>query len=266
MKMKKINKENYNSWKEYYFEYQYQLAKQYYIPLLKKLNIDLKNKKIVDIGCGNGGFISAFSEYSTELYGIEIKEFDWPPEIRDKIIFLTGDLTEMTDYKAAVIGPNVKLIILRDVIEHIPYDQKLLFLKKIKVFADSNTNFLITFPPFLSPFGLHQQVFCNSILRYIPYLSLLPKSILKFILSIFKENKDTVEKLLEIKDCKMTIGNFIKLYKKLDLKKIKSDFFTVRPSHTLRYGFKTRKSYLGNIPVLRELFVTGVSFTFKVKK
>ena len=43
-------------------------------------------------------------------------------------------------------------------------------------------------------------------------------------------------------------------------------FFTVRPSHTLRYGFKTRNSYLGKIPILREFFVTGVSFTFKVKK
>jgi hypothetical protein len=99
----------------------------------------------------------------------------------------------------------------------------------------------------------------------VPYLSILPKSILKFILSIFKENKDTLEKLLEIKDCKMTIRTFIKLYRELGLKKIKSDFFTVRPSHTLRYGFKIRKSYLGNIPVLRELFVTGVSFVLKVK-
>ena len=51
-----------------------------------------------------------------------------------------------------------------------------------------------------------------------------------------------------------------------NLEKIQSNFFTVRPSHTLRYGFKTRKSYLGKIPILRELFVTGASFTFKVKK
>ena len=53
---------------------------------------------------------------------------------------------------------------------------------------------------------------------------------------------------------------------KLDLEQTSSFFFTVRPSHTLRYGFKTRNSYLGNIPILRELFVTGVSFTLKFKK
>ena len=58
----------------------------------------------------------------------------------------------------------------------------------------------------------------------------------------------------------------IKLYKKIGLEKIRSDFFTVRPSHTLRYGFKTRKSYLGKIPILRELFIVGASFIFKIQK
>ena len=130
--MKKINKNNFNSWKDYYFHYQYELAKEYYIPLLKKININLKNQKIVDIGCGNGGFISAFLKHSNDLYGIEIKEFDWSSEIKNKIVFLTGDITEMTSYKTAIIGPNVKLIILRDVIEHIPNNDKHSFLKKVK--------------------------------------------------------------------------------------------------------------------------------------
>ena len=125
---------------------------------------------------------------------------------------------------------------------------------------------LITFPPFYSPFGLHQQVFCKSILKYIPYLSILPKSILKLILLVFREDQNTLEKLLEIKECRMTIRNFIKIYKKLELEKTNSLFFTVRPSHTLRYGLKTRNSCLGKIPILRELFVTGVSFTLKFKK
>ena len=115
------------------------------------------------------------------------------------------------------LSSNIDLIILRDVIEHIPINEELFFLQKIKQFAKPDTNFLITFPPFYSHFGLHQQVFCTSILRYIPYLSILPKSILKLILLIFKENKDTLNKLLEIKECRMTIGNFIKLYKNYQL-------------------------------------------------
>ena len=177
-----------------------------------------------------------------------------------------GDLTHMTDKKVAIVGQPVDLIILRDVIEHIPISEKLFFLQKVKQFAKPDTNLLITFPPYYSPFGLHQQVFCKSILKYIPYLSILPKSILKLILLAFRENQNTLEKLLETKECRMTISNFIKLYKKLELEETSSLFFTVRPSHTLRYGFKTRNSYLGNIPILRELFVTGASFTLKFKK
>ena len=263
--MKKINKDNFNSWKEYYFEYQCRLAKEYYIPLLKKSGVNLKNKKILDVGCGDGGFISAFAKHSTALYGIEIKDFDWPTEIRSKVVFLVGDLTVMTELNAAMMGRNLRLIILRDVIEHIPNNEKLNFLKKLKVFADEETTFLITFPPFYSPFGLHQQVFCKSILRYIPYLSILPLSILKFVLHLFRENKDTLDKLLEIRNSRMSIGNFIKIYRKLNFKKIKSKFFTIRPSHELRYGFKTRKSYIGNVPLLRELFVTGVVFILKIE-
>ena len=124
MKMQKINQTSFDSWKEYYFEYQYKLAEQYYIPLLKKINIELENQKIFDVGCGNGGFISAFSDYSTNLYAIEIKEFDWDKKTKDRVNFLIGDLTEMTAKKVAIIGGSVDLIILRDVIEHIPPGKK----------------------------------------------------------------------------------------------------------------------------------------------
>ena len=129
MKMKKINKKKFDTWKDYYFNYQYELAEQFYIPLLKKVNIKLKDKKILDVGCGDGGFISAFSKHSTELYGIEIKEFDWPIEVKNKVTFLKGDLTEMTSHKLTLIGQPINLIILRDVIEHIPNRKKLFFLQ-----------------------------------------------------------------------------------------------------------------------------------------
>ena len=259
--MKRINKYHYNSWKEYYWENQYQLAKQYYIPYLNKSNITLKDEKILDVGCGNGGFISAFNKQSKYLTGVEIKEFNWPD--RNNINFIIGDIEKLD---INIIGDNFKLIILRDVIEHIPNQKKITFINSLNKFTNKDTKFLITFPPYYSPFGLHQQVFCKTILKYIPFLSLMPTKLLRFTLNIFGENKDTLNKLLEIKDCRMTIANFLNICKKLNLKIIKKTFFTVRPSHQLRYGFKTRKSYIGNIPLINELFVTGVAFILESEK
>ena len=75
--MKKIKKKDFNSWKEYYWKYQYTLASKYYIPELEKVGIDCINKKILEIGCGNGGFIAAFNTKENRCYGIDIKDMKW---------------------------------------------------------------------------------------------------------------------------------------------------------------------------------------------
>ena len=69
----------------------HKLAEKYYIPLLSKWKIDLKDKKILDIGCGDGGFISAFSNHSPYLNGVEIKDFKWVLSIFEGIDWVDPD-------------------------------------------------------------------------------------------------------------------------------------------------------------------------------
>ena len=66
------------AWKKYYFNYQKTLAEKYYIPLLKSLNKPIANKKALDVGCGDGGFITAFANEGAIATGVEIKDFNWP--------------------------------------------------------------------------------------------------------------------------------------------------------------------------------------------
>ena len=61
MDLPKITKSDFPNWKSYYLNYQKLLAQSFYIPLLasKKINIKAESK-ILDVGCGDGGFLSAF--------------------------------------------------------------------------------------------------------------------------------------------------------------------------------------------------------------
>ena len=68
MDLPKIKKSDFPNWKSYYLNYQKLLAQSFYIPLLSSKEIDINaESKILDVGCGDGGFLSAFSELSKKL-------------------------------------------------------------------------------------------------------------------------------------------------------------------------------------------------------
>ena len=91
----------------------------------------------------------------------------------------------------------------------------------------------------------------TSFLKKIPYLSLIPLPILKPICHIF-ENKKIWEEIKEISSSRMTINRLNLIIKQVGLKIFDEEFFFIRPSHEIRYGWKTKKSNLGKIPFLKE--------------
>ena len=258
--MKKLDKNNFSSWKEYYFEYQRSLAADYYIPFLKDKNgVKLKDKNILEIGCGNGGFIDAFGDYSDNCVGFDLKDLEWDKSnvTYHRLNVFDQNLTDKIDLKFDVI-------ILRDVIEHLDNRQTDMLFKQIDLISNKDTLILITFPPFYSPFGLHQQVLLKSFLRFIPYLSLIPKELIKILTEGDKDNKDGVEELLSLYDSKKSIGMFYKLVSQNGYRVLDEKFFHIRPSHKIRYGLKTIESrFIWNIPMLRELLITGTVFLIK---
>ena len=253
----KIDKSKFKDWKSYYLSYQETLASNYYIPYLNDNNIEINNKKILEIGCGNGGFIKAFSKYSPNCTGFDIKNLNWDD---DELRYL--HLNIFDENFDSQISDNFDIIILRDVIEHIDNDLNDLLFKKIKSLSNESTVILVTFPPFYSPFGLHQQALLSSFCRYIPFLSLIPKIMMKIIFCC-RKNKN-IDEMLSLYDAKMSIGSFYRLIRKFNYRIIDEKFFHIRPSHELRYGFKTKESkFLYKIPILRELLITGTAFFIK---
>ena len=256
MKLPTIKQSDFSDWQSYYWTYQYILAEQYYLPRLKLWGVEIEKRKILDIGCGDGGFTSAFGKAGGFCTGVEIREFNWKPS--DNVNYIVQDIYKDTSIEK--IGDDYDLILLRDVIEHIPISQKKQFLQSIINFGNQKTNILITFPPFYSPFGLHQQTLLKSSLRKLPYLSLLSDTFLSPLLNLFKEDKKTINNILEIRKSRMTIHAFNQLINEIGLTISKEEYFLIRPSHEIRYGWKMKKFNKKPLKGLRELITLGTCY------
>ena len=251
-----IKREDYSDWDTYYWTYQSILAETYYIPRLQSWEVEINKNKILDIGCGDGGFTAAFGKAGGICTGVEIREFDWKPS--ENVDYIVQDIMHIDAIQN--IGNNYDLIILRDVMEHIPILEKKKFLQSVMKFGKLGASFLITFPPFYSPFGLHQQTLLKSSAKYFPYLSLLSNKILLPMLKLFKEDKKAIKNIVALRESKMTIRAFNRLILEIGLTIQEEEYFFVRPSHEIRYGWKMRKFTNKPLIGIRELATLGVSY------
>ena len=85
-------------------------------------------------------------------------------------------------------------------------------------------------------------------MKKIPFLSWMPKWKIKLIAKILDESNDSVDELIEIHQCKMTISAFKKLISTQDLNIEQEKYFSIRPSHEIRFGWKTRESVFRKNP------------------
>lgn len=257
MAMIHLKPESYPTWKEYYWTYQNKLAELYYIPLFAEWGISLEGKKVLDVGCGDGGFTAAFADAGAICTGVEVRDFGWE-HTHANLRFIQQDI--LSDEAQSVLGHDYDIIILRDVIEHISLTSKHQFMATLKQFTSSDGIILITFPPFYSPFGLHQQTFLKSFLKKLPYLGWIPGLILDALLKIVGESDKARADVKEIRECRMTLRGFKRMVKKLNYPIENEKYYLIRPSHELRYGWKLRESRLARIPLLREMFILGSVF------
>jgi len=257
MDLTRIRPEDFPSWQEYYQTYQYRLAEQYYIPLMQMWAVELRGRKVLDIGCGDGGFTRAIADAGAECTGVEVRDFGWQID-RPNLRFIQQDI--LADDAVDNLGGENDIIILRDVIEHIDLRQKKAFLAAVKKFMRPDAVILMTFPPFYSPFGLHQQTFLRGPLKKVPFLSWLPGPLLHAKLKLVGESEKALADVQEIRECRMTIRRFKQLVGELGFQIEEEKYFLVRPSHELRYGWKHRETRLHKFPLLNEILISGTVY------
>ena len=257
--------------KSAYFKQQYENATNYVVPFVIA-HVSKKNKpRVLEIGCAEGGVLKAFIDKGFIGTGIELLE----SRFKKAHEFLKEDLDEG---KAFLINRNIydidpekdfttkfDVIVLKDVIEHIHDQQRL--MAKMKDFLNPKGIIFFGFPPWRMPFGGHQQI-CSSKVSKLPFIHLLPRAAYKKLLEINKENKNTVEELLEIKETQISTRQFESYSRNTNYTIIEKQLFLINPIYKYKFGLKPRKqlALIAAIPLLNNIFSTAVFYIIKAKE
>lgn len=248
--------------KPQYFDEQALTTQKFVLPFIADLVKFNSETTVLEIGCAEAGNLKPFLELGCQCTGIDIscgrielaKEFYKDHPNRQNLTLICEDI-----YK---VNPDKKydVIIMRDVIEHIPNQEK--FMGFVKAFLKSDGKFFLAFPPWQNPFGGHQQICRNRLLSKLPWHHLLPHSFYIRLLKWMGESEGTITALLEIKDTSISIERFERILKQENYKTEKRVFWFINPNYQTKFGLKPRKQIklITSIPWVRNIFTTAMYY------
>ena len=178
--------------KDRYFRMQYATAKEHIIPFVEAAIGPIEGKRVLEIGCAEAGVLKAFLENGCSCVGVELspsrvelaRQYHKAALEDGKVSFLNENIYNIDVDRDC--GGAFDLIILKDVIEHIPEQEKIIV--RLKDFLKPGGVIFFGFPPWQMPFGGHQQIAKSMIMSHLPYFHLLPKRIyLKALSMLFDD-------------------------------------------------------------------------------
>ncbi len=249
-----------------YFDIQVWNTEKYVIPFIEQTFPISPGMRVLEIGCGEGGVLKAFVNKGCTGVGVELEK----GRIDNGTIWLADDIAAgrirfvaKDIYQVDVeteLGGSFDLIVLKDVIEHI-HDQPRL-IAWMKHFLTEQGAIFFGFPPWQMPFGGHQQLCRNKWLSKLPYYHLLPLPAYKAILQHYKE---PVADLLEIRDTRISIERFERIAKQTGYEIDHRLHYLINPIYEWKFGWhaKAQLPVLRNIPYIRNYFTTCVYYLIK---
>lgn len=236
------------------------------IPFIKEQGAWKDGMSVLEIGCGEAGVLKAFADHGCNTFGIELEETRlkfarqfMAEELKTgKVQFLNRDIYEVDAEKD--IGSRFDLIILKDVIEHIPNQEK--FMPQLHRFLKSGGTIFFAFPPWNMPYGGHQQVLPGKLASRLPWYHLLPGPLYPAVLKLLGTPKLSIEGMLDVKSTGISIQRFLRVVKKSGFQEKARRFYLFNPIYEYKFGIKPRKqsAVIAAIPRLRDFFTMGVYF------
>lgn len=255
--------------KETYIRYQRENAQNYVIPFIERKLKLKEDMRVMEIGCAEGGVLQAFIIKGVHGTGVELM-----PSRYEHAKQLLGD--ELAKGKAELINKDIydvdvekefperfDLIVLKDVIEHIHDQDKV--LNRLRDFLKEDGHIYFGFPPWQMPFGGHQQIAQSKTLSRLPYYHLLPMSLYKGLLKSFGENQRIIDDLAEIKETGISIERFERLIKKNNFSIQEKEFYLINPIYKYKFNLEAKKQIplISGLPYLRNYLTTCVYYLVK---
>jgi SAM-dependent methyltransferase len=249
------------------FDQQVENSENYVLPFIEASHTINADTTIFEVGCAEGGVLKPFLKRGCSCVGVDLAEGrielanNFLKEYVDKgqVAFICQNIYD-ADFVARYRG-QFDIIILKDVIEHVPEQEQ--FIKHLKLFLRPGGQIFFGFPPWYMPFGGHQQTAEKPLTSKLPYYHIMPRSWYKAFLKACGESEGTIEVLMEIWDTSITIGQFEKYIRHAGLKVKKKQHYLFNPIYKYKFGIQPRKQlgFIGYIPYLRNFVTTCVYYT-----
>ncbi len=242
-----------------YFDEQVRTVQKYVVPYIEYTRKISDGMRVLEIGCGEGGNLKPFLDIGCVCVGVDLSEtkikngkqlFSGHPKGKN-LHLLIQDIYQVEELP----GGAFDLVIMRDVIEHIPNQEY--FMSYVKKFLKDDGLFFLGFPPWQNPFGGHQQN-CVSFISKLPWIHLLPKFLYRSILNSF-ESQRTVKAMMEIRSTRISLDRFDRILKNEQYRIYRKTLYFINPNYETKFGLKPRVQLkiFSAIPYFKNFVVTA---------
>jgi SAM-dependent methyltransferase len=221
---------------------------------------------VLEVGCGEGGNLLPFAEMGCCVTGVDrseqkiIQAHSFYQSLNRKARFVVADFFEMP---CPDENEKYDIVLVHDVIEHIA--QKEAFLVHLKRFTAKNGVVFWRFPAWQMPFGGHQQICQSAFCSKLPFVHLLPLSIYRRVLRAFGEQQATIDELIDIKKCRVSIELFERLLSLHHYVRIDRCLWLINPHYKQKFQLKPRKlsPLISKIRYFRNFLATSCFYLTK---
>jgi SAM-dependent methyltransferase len=241
-----------------YWAYEYEVSSRFMAPLLRQWGVHVRNCTLLDAGCGEGGGLCAMHDAGARCAGFDVDEarINAARVLSGdrQIVFAVGNVY---DTRLPFQDRTFDVVVLHDVFEHLEHKEKA--IAQLKQWMRPEGVLLITFPPYYSAYGAHQQ-HCVAWFARLPFFHLLPLSISHLLPRLKREQPAVVAETQKLARLKMGMRKFQRISQRCGLRILRKRAYVISPNH-IRFGLRPLNAgFLSEIPGVNELICSGVVY------